>query len=39
MLRNNQMSLIVLLIIIGVTLYLLSCNSNSDKPLKKFRKS
>ena len=34
MLRNNQMSLIVLLIIIGVTLYLLSCNSNSDKPLK-----
>ncbi len=33
MLRNNQMSLIVLLIIIGVTLYLLSCD-NSDKPLK-----
>jgi len=33
MLRNNQMSLIVLLIIIGVTLYLLSCD-NSDKPVK-----
>ena len=33
MLHNNQISLIVLLIIIGVTLYLLSCD-NSDKPLK-----
>ncbi len=33
MLRNNQISLIVLLIIIGVTLYLISCDKN-DSPIK-----
>ena len=33
MLRNNQISLIVLLIIIGVTLYLISCDKN-ESPIK-----